>query len=268
MTLQELSDKFLSSPRGQALKKAIGSRTRVISVYNLAGSAPAMMLGALAPRKVPTVVVADSLDDAGYIYHDLTRILGEEKVAMFPSGYKRDIKYGQVDPPSQILRTEALNRWHTTSAPQYVVTYPEALAEKVASRQTIDDHTIHLVTGEEHDLVKIIRWLRDNGFSEVDYVYEPGQFASRGSILDIFGYSNELPLRIDFFGDEIDSIRLFNIETQLSEQKLKEVSITSGVASENSSGQSLLDYVDPSTLFVVRDADYTVSRIRAIGQEE
>ena len=268
MTLQELSDKFLSSPRGQALKKAIGSRTRVISVYNLAGSAPAMMLGALAPRKVPTVVVADSLDDAGYIYHDLTRILGEEKVAMFPSGYKRDIKYGQVDPPSQILRTEALNRWHTPSAPQYVVTYPEALAEKVASRQTIDDHTIHLVTGEEHDLVKIIRWLRDNGFSEVDYVYEPGQFASRGSILDIFGYSNELPLRIDFFGDEIDSIRLFNIETQLSEQKLKELSITSGVASENSSGQSLLDYVDPSTLFVVRDADYTVSRIRAIGQEE
>ncbi|MDE5669578.1 MAG: transcription-repair coupling factor, partial [Duncaniella sp.] len=268
MTLQELSDRFLSSPRGQALRKALAGRTRIISVYNLAGSAPAMMLGALPARKVPTVVVADSLDDAGYLYHDLTRILGEEKVAMFPSGYKRDIKYGQPDAPSQILRTEALNRWHSPKAPQYVVTYPEAMAEKVASRETIDDHTIHLATGSEHDLTEIIRWLRDNGFSEVDYVYEPGQFASRGSILDIFGYSSELPLRIDFFGDEIDSIRLFNIETQLSEQKLDHTSITSGIAAENAQGQSLLDYVDPSTLFVMRDAGYTVSRIRAIAAEE
>ncbi|MCX4369236.1 MAG: transcription-repair coupling factor [Duncaniella sp.] len=268
MTLQELSDRFLSSPRGQALRKALAGRTRIISVYNLAGSAPAMMLGALPARKVPTVVVADSLDDAGYMYHDLTRILGEEKVAMFPSGYKRDIKYGQPDAPSQILRTEALNRWHSPKAPQYVVTYPEAMAEKVASRETIDDHTIRLATGSEHDLTEIIRWLRDNGFNEVDYVYEPGQFASRGSILDIFGYSSELPLRIDFFGDEIDSIRLFNIETQLSEQKLDHTSITSGIAAENAQGESLLDYVDPSTLFVMRDAGYTVSRIRAIAAEE
>lgn len=268
MTLQELSDRFLSSPRGQALRKALAGRTRIISVYNLAGSAPAMMLGALPARKVPTVVVADSLDDAGYMYHDLTRILGEEKVAMFPSGYKRDIKYGQPDAPSQILRTEALNRWHSPKAPQYVVTYPEAMAEKVASRETIDDHTIRLATGSEHDLTEIIRWLRDNGFNEVDYVYEPGQFASRGSILDIFGYSSELPLRIDFFGDEIDSIRLFNIETQLSEQKLDHTSITSGIAAENAQGESLLDYVDPLTLFVMRDAGYTVSRIRAIAAEE
>ncbi len=268
MTLQELSDRFLSSPRGQALRKALAGHTRIISVYNLAGSAPAMMLGALPARKVPTVVVADSLDDAGYMYHDLTRILGEEKVAMFPSGYKRDIKYGQPDAPSQILRTEALNRWHSPKAPQYVVTYPEAMAEKVASRETIDDHTIRLATGSEHDLTEIIRWLRDNGFNEVDYVYEPGQFASRGSILDIFGYSSELPLRIDFFGDEIDSIRLFNIETQLSEQKLDHTSITSGIAAENAQGESLLDYVDPLTLFVMRDAGYTVSRIRAIAAEE
>ena len=268
MTLQELSDRFLSSPRGQALRKALAGRTRIISVYNLAGSAPAMMLGALPARKVPTVVVADSLDDAGYLYHDLTRILGEERVAMFPSGYKRDIKYGQPDAPSQILRTEALNRWHSPKAPQYVVTYPEAMAEKVASRETIDDHTISLATGSEHDLTEIIRWLRENGFTEVDYVYEPGQFASRGSILDIFGYSNELPLRIDFFGDEIDSIRLFNIETQLSEQKLDHISITSGIAAETSQGESLLDYVDPSTLFVMRDAGYTVSRIQAIAAEE
>lgn len=266
MTIQELSHEFLSASRREALTKALGGKTAVISVYNLAGSAPAMMLGAMPGRKVPTVVVGDSLDDAGYIYHDLSRILGEENVLMFPSGYKRDIKYGQVDAPSQILRTEALNQWHTDRAPRFVVTYPEALAEKVAKREVIDKHTLHLKKDKAADLTETVGWLRENGFAEVDYVYEPGQFAARGSILDIFGYSNELPFRIDFFGDDIDSIRTFNIETQLSEKQLEEVAITSGVASQ-SAGESLLDYVDPSTLFVVRDAAYTVERIAAISGE-
>lgn len=267
MTIQQLSEEFLSATRREALRKALGGKASVVSVYNLAGSSPAMMLGAMPARKVPTVVVGDSLDDAGYLYHDLSRLVGEDKVLMFPSGYKRDIKYGQVDPPSQILRTEALNMWHSDRAPRYVVTYPEALAEKVARREVIDKHTLHLRKDTETDLTETIKWLRENGFLEVDYVYEPGQFAARGSILDIFGYSHELPFRIDFFGDEIDSIRTFNIETQLSERKLNEVAITSGVASQ-SSGESLLEYVDPSTLFVVRDAAFTVGRIKAIASEK
>lgn len=267
MTIQQLSEEFLSATRREALRKALGGKASVVSVYNLAGSSPAMMLGAMPARKVPTVVVGDSLDDAGYLYHDLSRLVGEDKVLMFPSGYKRDIKYGQVDPPSQILRTEALNMWHSDRAPRYVVTYPEALAEKVARREVIDKHTLHLRKDTETDLTETIKWLRKNGFLEVDYVYEPGQFAARGSILDIFGYSHELPFRIDFFGDEIDSIRTFNIETQLSERKLDEVAITSGVASQ-SSGESLLEYVDPSTLFVVRDAAFTVGRIKAIASEK
>ncbi len=267
MTIQQLSDEFMTSRRRDALKKALGGEAAIISVYNLAGSSPAMMLGALPKCKMPTVVVGDSLDDAGYIYHDLTRLVGESGVLMFPSGYKRDIKYGQIDAPSQILRTEALNLWHSDRAPLYVVTYPEALAEKVARREIIDKHTLHLRKDSEADLIETIKWLRKNGFIEVDYVYEPGQFAARGSILDIFGYSHELPFRIDFFGDEIDSIRTFNIETQLSESKIDEVAITSGVASQ-SSGESLLEYIDPATLFVVRDAAFTVERIKAIGNEE
>ena len=267
MTIQQLSDEFMSPRRREALAKALSGEAAIISVYNLAGSSPAMMLGAMPGGKVPTVVVGDSLDDAGYIYHDLTRILGEEAVLMFPSGYKRDIKYGQVDAPSQILRTEALNQWHSENPPRYVVTYPEALAEKVASREVIDKHTLHLRKDTPADLAETVDWLRKNGFCEVDYVYEPGQFAARGSIIDIFGYSNELPLRVDFFGDDIDSIRTFNIETQLSERQLSGGALTSGVASQ-SSGQSLLDYVDPATLFVVRDAAFTVERIKAIASED
>ncbi len=225
-----------------------------------------MALSHITGGKGPVLVIGDSLDDAGYLYHDFSRIIGEEAVAMFPSGYKRDIKYGQVDAPSQILRTEALNRWHDDPKLKFIITYPEALAEKVAPRKVIDDHTLRIKKGVETDLAATVRWLRDNGFDEVDYVYEPGQFANRGSILDIFGYSNELPYRIDFFGDEIDSIRAFNTETQLSEQKLDDIAVTSNVA-KAAAGESLLEFVDPKTIIAVRDAEYTISRIEAVASE-
>lgn len=212
------------------------------------------------------LVIGDSLDDAGYLYHDLSRVLGESAVLMFPSGYKRSIKYGQVDPPSQIMRTEVLNHWFDDPSLRYVVTYPEALAEHVATRDTIEAHTMQLAVGSTVDLAETEKWLRENGFQEVDYVYDPGHFAVRGSILDIYGYSCEEPFRIDFFGDEIESIRTFNIETQLSESKHDRISITSNV-SQQGKGESLLDYIPADTLLWVRDADYTLQRIEAISTE-
>ncbi len=267
MTLKEIVRNLKDGPRGKALAAALESDAKTISVYNLAGSSAAVML-TLLPRAVnePVLVVGDSQDDAGYLYHDLTRLLGEEAVAMLPSGYKRAIKYGQPDPPSQILRTEALARWSTDSALRFVVTYPEAMAERVADRSAITAHTLSLRKDRPTDMTETVRWLRDNGFSEVDYVYEPGQFAVRGSILDIFGYSYELPYRTDFFGDEIDSMRTFNIETQLSEEKLEELSITSNVASQ-SRGTSILDFITPTTLMAVRDAAYTLQRVREVASE-
>lgn len=267
MDIQELSEIFMTKRRRGALKKALVGGSRIISLYNLAGSSAAMLLSQTDSEGVPALVVGDSLDDAGYLYHDLSRILGEDAVLMFPSGYKRDIRYGQPDPPNQILRTEALNRWYGDRSPRFVVTYPDALAEKVAPKEVMERHTLHLKKGEETDLTETAKWLRDNGFTEQDYVYEPGHFAIRGSILDIFGYSNELPFRIDFFGDEIDSIRTFNIETQLSETRLDEIDITSGVASQ-AAGYSLLDYIPVETLIAVRDAGYTVDRIRAIADDD
>ena len=226
-----------------------------------------MLLASLANRPSPLLVIGDSPDDAGYLYHDLSRLLGEEAVLILPSGYKRAIKYGQPDPPSQILRTEALSAWQSASSPvKIVVTYPEALAEKVAPPQMLAEHTLRLSLNSPVDLTEVIKWLRNNNFSEVDYVYEPGHFAHRGSILDIFGYSHELPYRIDFFGDEIDSIRTFNIETQLSEEKLDSVSITANVA-HDPNGTSLLKFIPSDTLIAVRDAAFTTARIREVASE-
>ena len=266
--LSALAAEFAAESRTKALNKALTSKTiRRVEAYALAGSAAPVMLSSLRHQSGrPIVVVGDSADDAGYLYHDLTRLAGPEAVAMLPSAYKRDIKYGQVDPPSQILRTEALSRWHTDPTLRFVVTYPEALAERVASADSIADHTIRLATDTPADLTETVRWLRDNAFTEVDYVYEPGQFALRGSILDIFGYSHEWPYRIDFFGDDIDSIRTFNIETQLSVDRLQEVTVTSDVPS-HSRGMSLLEFINPESLLCLRDADYTLQRIAAIASE-
>ncbi len=268
MNLDELCKNMLTPARREALTAVLtDKRVKRITLYGLAGSSPSMLMGALDTPKggAPVLVVGDTLDDAGYLYHDLSRVMGEGAVLMFPSGYKRAIKYGQPDPPSQIMRTEALNRWDTDPALRYVVTYPEALAEKVASRATIDAHTLHLAKGGTADLAETAKWLRTNGFQEVDYVYDPGHFAIRGSILDIYGYSSEEPFRIDFFGDEIESIRAFNIETQLSERRLDSIAVTSNVAQQSSG--SLLSYIKDDCAIWVRDADYTVERIKAIAAD-
>lgn len=265
MTISELAQSFLSPSRADALKRILDSPVKVISACNLAGSSAAMMLASMPRQKNPVIVVGDSLDDAGYLYHDLSRILGEEAVMMFPSGYKRSIKYGSVDAPSRILRTEALDALQSSASLRFLVSYPEALAEKVADRSTIAAHTLRIRQADNIDMEVVATWLLDNGFSRVDYVYEPGQFAVRGSIIDIFSYSCEQPFRIDFFGDEIDSIRIFNVETQLSDHKTDAVAIVANTAPL--SGESLLEFISPDTLLVVRDADYTVSRIRAIASE-
>ena len=267
MDLKQLCEKILTPGRREAVESAVNDNScRRISLYGLAGSSAPMLMSALPSRGRPMLVIGDSLDDAGYLYHDLSRVLGESAVLMFPSGYKRSIKYGQVDPPSQIMRTEVLNHWFDDPSLRYVVTYPEALAEHVATRDTIEAHTLQLAVGSTVDLAETEKWLRENGFQEVDYVYDPGHFAVRGSILDIYGYSCEEPFRIDFFGDEIESIRTFNIETQLSESKHDRISITSNV-SQQGKGESLLDYIPADTLLLVRDADYTLQRIEAISTE-
>lgn len=262
---------MIELPQAQTRTKALRAAltdSRKVTVYGLAGSATAMML-AETGRKHPMVVIADSLDDAGYLYHDLCRLCGEKAVAMLPSGYKRHIKYGQPDAPSQILRNEAMSRLyaHDTSL-KFLVTYPEALAERVASPDAVENHTLRISTATKLNLTDTSKWLRNNGFTEEDYVYEPGQFAIRGSIIDIYGYSSELPYRIDLFGDDVESIRLFNVETQLSESKLNDIEISANVSAQTN-GSSLAEFLDPASIIAVHDdIEFTFNRVRAIAEEK
>ena len=269
MRIEELCEVLCPQARVQAVENLLkGDRMSRRVIDGLAGSSPAVLFSRLTERNEPYLIICNDLDEAGYLYHDLCQIRGEEHVLIFPSGYKRDIKYGQIDAPSEILRTEVLNKWYNDPGVHWVVTYPEALAEQVSSKKEIEDTTITLCKGAETDMTELAKRLRSYGFRDVDYVYEPGQFALRGSILDVFSYSNELPYRIDFFGDEIESIRTFNVETQLSEQSLESVFILGGSCSESTVGTSLLHYIGDDTVLLCSDAEWLKGRIRAIGEEK
>lgn len=269
LQLSELGQLLFTTAQRTAIKRLVTSKTnRVMVVDGLAGSAAAMLFTALPKTKAPYLIIANDLDEAGYIYHDLCQLTSEAQVLLFPSGYKRDIKYGQVDAPQEILRTEVLNRWHNDAGLRWVVSYPEALAEKVVPRESIEKSTVTLEVGKEEDLTQISIRLRELGFQEVDYVYEPGQFSVRGSILDVFSYSNEYPYRIDFFGDEIDSVRTFNVETQLSQEKLQSVSIINNTSSQAAgAGVSLFDFVGQDVVLIVRDISWLRQRVETIGKE-
>ncbi|MBR5437036.1 MAG: transcription-repair coupling factor [Muribaculaceae bacterium] len=269
MDLTDIIPLFITDARRKAVGSVVVNRAeRSTLLGGLAGSAPAALFSSMGRQKSgPLLIIATDLDDAGYIYNDISKILGEKRVLIFPSGFRRSIKYGQADPASEILRTEVLRQWHTNKDLQCVVTYPEALAEKVAEPSVIADKTLSLNIDQSVDLTATIQWLFDNGFNRVDYVYEPGQFAVRGSILDVFGFSNEKPYRLDFFGDDIESIRTFNIETQLSDEKLTSISVTPHI-DDDSADCSLLEFVGEQTVVMVRDSADTVSRVEEIASTD
>ena len=268
MKLNELRDLVVTSSRVAAITDLLRKKTvHSIALDGLVGSSVTLLLSRLPKDNQPYIVVGNDLDEAGYLYNDLLQIAGEEAVLLFPSGYKRDIKYGQEDAPSQILRAEVLSRWGDGKV-QWVVTYPEALAEKVASRNRVAAQTIQFTTGGTADMVETEKKLREYGFTEVDYVYEPGQFSVRGSILDIFSFSNEMPFRIDFFGDEIDSIRTFNIETQLSEERLDSICVVNNLSGRTADAMSLLNFAGEGVTLITHDRDWLFTRINAIAAEK
>lgn len=271
MKIEELRTLYASLPQLGALAKLLkDGKTRHISLNGLVASAPALFFAAFAERcPYPILFILEDADTAGYFHNDL-KALGIEPF-LLPSSYRRAVKYGQRDAGSEILRTEtmaALSAEKTEGKPLYIVTEPSALAERVVSKERLNDQTIRLETGQEVEVVALEKQLRALGFQEVDYVYEPGQFAVRGSILDVYSYSSEYPFRIDFFGDEIDTLRTFEVETQLSLQKRKQVEIVPELAqADHEQLTSFLHLLPEETLIVTKDLHYVADRIEKIFDE-
>ena len=257
MTLQDIAKLYGRSPQANALvdllkKKSVHS----LFLQGLVCSSASMFFGSMKARlKRSVLFVLDDADEAGYFYHDLTQMLGQESVFFFPSSYRRAVKYGQRDAANEILRTEVLARL-SAGNPIFIVSYPDALAELVVSKQHLDEKILKLSVGQQIPQVDVVHQLRDFKLQEVDYVYEPGQFAVRGSIIDVYSYSCEFPFRIDFFGDEIDTIRTFNIEDQLSKDKRESIEVVPELATGQTVKQCFLQFLDPSALVVMKDYTY------------
>ena len=253
-----------------ALNTLLKNKTsRNIFLKGLNGSGAAMIIASLfSKRRGSYVCVLNDLEDAGYFYHDLVQLTGGDGIYFFPSAYRRAIKYGHVDPANEILRTEVLSTLQDPTAPFIIVTYPEALAEKVISREILKENTLKISVSERLDNMFVSDVLDEYGFEQVDYVYEPGQYAMRGSILDVFSFSYEFPYRIDFFGNEVETIRSFDVETQLSKEKLDSIYIVPEMTKGNRTNSSLLDSLPSETLLASKDMAWVKERIGSIWNEE
>ena len=270
LEVQDLLKQYAAHPQVAALNTLLKNKTsRNIFLKGLNGSGAAMTIASLfSKRRGSYVCVLNDLEDAGYFYHDLVQLTGGDGIYFFPSAYRHAIKYGHVDPANEILRTEVLSTLQDPTAPFIIVTYPEALAEKVISREVLKENTLKICVGERLDNMFVSDVLDEYGFELVDYVYEPGQYAMRGSILDVFSFSYEFPYRIDFFGNEVETIRSFDVETQLSKEKLDSIYIVPEMTKGNRTNSSLLDSLPSETLLASKDMAWVKERIGSIWNEE
>ena len=281
MTITNLQQLYAKLPQAGALVKSVEDETiRRLFLQGLVASSAPMLFSSIAGRLRRTIVfILNDADEAGYFYNDLNTSVGngvqdadiaaaslpEEGTYVplfFPSSYRRAVKYGQKDAASEILRTEVLSKLAAqkgigegtnSNKPLLIVTYPQAVSELVVSQSHLDERRITLRTSQQTDVTALVHRLRDLGFKEEDYVYEPGQFALRGSILDVYSFSSELPFRIDFFGNEIDTIRTFSVEDQLSKGRLNQIEIVPELVSLETDKVPFLQFVPDNALLVMRD---------------
>ena len=207
-------------------------------------------------------------DTAAYVYNDIRQMLGENECYFFPSSFKKAIRLSQLDASNDILRTEVLNRLANNDAPALVVTYPEALFQKVVSAESMRTNMLKLKTGETISVEFLQEVLIEYGFNRVDFVYEPGQFSVRGGIVDIFSFAYELPYRCDFFGDEIESIRIFDIESQLSQEMIQEIEIVPDLHKQKSIKLvSVFDFIQDNTVLVFNDIHFVRDKMNQLYDE-
>ncbi len=245
------------------------NRANVLSVRGLHGSLRAMFsVGLFHKLPLTYLFILNDQENAGYFYHDVSQLIGTKNVLFFPSAFKRAAKYGQIDAASEILRTEVLSHLQGENQPVIIVSYPDALAEKTVSGDTLKENTLRIALGERVDSGFVSEVLDSYGFQYVDYVYEPGQYATRGSIVDVYSFSSEYPFRIDFFGDEVETIRSFDVESQLSKEKLTEIRIVPEFGRSKSKNATLFDSLPPQSVVGIEDLRWIASRVESINEDE
>src|SRR3990170_1114964 len=271
--IQDLLQLYQNNPRLFQLADMISfAQPQKIYAKGLLGSSPVFLTAAtfLHPscQQLNHLIILNDAEEAAYFHNTLENLTGALDIFYFPSSFKNRKNYRLLNSSHVMLRTEALTKIAAGSNKKVLVTYPEALFEKVVIPSTLSSNIIHIKAGDSLNVDQLLLKLADYGFERTDFVYEPGQFAIRGGILDIYSFGNEKPYRIELFGNDVDSIRIVDPESQLSERKLLQVSIIPNVDTqfENEDRISLFEFLPENTIVWLQD--YELCKERLIDYED
>ncbi|MCC1484417.1 transcription-repair coupling factor [Winogradskyella immobilis] len=259
-----ISQNYLQTLQMQNLQNTIANTEGKTHLKGLIGSSLSIVLAeAFKTANKPFVVVFNDKEEAAYYLNDLEQLINSKDVLFYPGSYRRPYQIEETNNANVLLRAEVLNRINSRKKPSLIVTYPDALFEKVVTKRELEKNTLKVTVGDDLSIDFVNEVLFEYKFKRVDFVTEPGDFSVRGGIVDVFSFSHDEPYRIEFFGDEVDSIRTFDVETQLSTDRIKKVSIIPNVANKfiEDKRESFLKYMASKTVVFLKNADVLFSKI-------
>ncbi|RSC94960.1 transcription-repair coupling factor [Tenacibaculum singaporense] len=258
MSKQAIVNHYQQSENVKQIVHQLQQDPHHFQLTNLVGSSLSFVISeTFKQADKPYLLIFNDKEEAAYYLNDLEQLLGDKNVLFYPGSYRRPYQIEETDNANVLLRSEVLNRINSRKKTAIIVTYPTALFEKVVTKKELEKNTLKVVVGEQVSLDFVNEVLFEYHFKRVDFVTEPGEFSVRGGIIDVFSFSHDEPYRIEFFGDEVDSIRTFDVETQLSKEKLKKVSIMPNVENKTlqESRESFLKYISAKTAVFVKNVD-------------
>ena len=264
MSKQTIVNHYEKSAKTQQVLNEIQQEQHHFQITNLVGSSLSFVISETFKKvEKPTILIFNDKEEAAYYLNDLEQLIGEKNVLFYPESYRRPYQIDETDNANVLLRSEVLNRINSRKKPALIVTYPDAIFEKVVTKRELERNTLKISIGENVSLDFVNEMLFEYHFNRVDFVTEPGEFSVRGGIIDVFSFSNDEPYRIEFFGDEVDSIRSFDVETQLSKEKLNKVSIMPNVENKKlqEKRESFLKYVSSKTVVFAKNIDFLTGRL-------
>ena len=272
MSKQEIVNRYQESVKVKQVLKQIQKDKNQIQITNLVGSSMSLVISETFKKDDKSyLLIFNDKEEAAYHLNDLEQLLTQKRVLFYPGSYRRPYQIEETDNANVLMRSEVLNRINSRKKPAIIVTYPEALFEKVVTKKDLERNTLKLSVSESVSLDFVNEILFEYNFNRVDFVTEPGDFSVRGGIIDVFSFSNDEPFRIEFFGDEIDSIRTFDVETQLSKEKLRKASIMSNVENKTlqEKRESFLQYITSNTVVFIKNSDLLIGKLdKLFGRAE
>ena len=270
MSKQNIVSAFEQSTRIKEIVQQLQQDKNHFQISNLVGSSLSFVISTTFKKaEKPFLLIFNDKEEAAYYLNDLEQLVGEKNVLFYPGSYRRPYQIEQTDNANILLRAEVLNRINSRKKPAIIVTYPDALFEQVITKRELEKNTLKLSVGEEVSLDFVNEMLFEYNFKRSDFVTEPGEFSVRGGIIDVFSFSNDEPYRIEFFGNEVDSIRTFDIETQLSSEKLTKINIMPNVENKllDENRESFLKYIHSKTVVFAKNTNLISNRLDTLFEK-